>query len=54
MKISNVSIIILAAGASTRMGSPKQLLDYQGENLVNSTIKKAVSSVCDPVILMNR
>ncbi|NET70536.1 MAG: nucleotidyltransferase family protein [Sphaerospermopsis sp. SIO1G2] len=34
------------------MGSPKQLLDYQGENLVNSTIKKAVSSVCDPVILI--
>ncbi|TAE56144.1 MAG: nucleotidyltransferase family protein [Nostocales cyanobacterium] len=47
-----IGIIILAAGASTRMGSPKQLLNYQGENLVNRTIKKAIASVCDPVILV--
>ena len=51
-QVKKVGIIILAAGASTRMSSPKQLLDYQGESLVNSTIKKAVNSVCNPVILV--
>ena len=48
----NVGIIILAAGASTRMGSPKQLLFYQGESLINHTIKNAIASICDPVILV--
>ncbi|WP_353929732.1 nucleotidyltransferase family protein [Okeanomitos corallinicola TIOX110] len=52
MNKSNVGIIILAAGASTRMGSPKQLLYYQGENLVNRTIKNVIASVCNPVILV--
>lgn len=52
MTQSNIGIIILAAGASTRMGSPKQLLSYQGESLVNRTVKNAIASVCHPVILV--
>lgn len=36
-------IVILAAGASTRMGRPKQLLEYQGKNLLNRTIDTALS-----------
>ena len=51
-QLPNVGIIILAAGASTRMGSPKQLLSYQGESLVNKTIKQAIASVCHPVMLV--
>jgi molybdenum cofactor cytidylyltransferase len=51
-QLPKVGIIILAAGASTRMGSPKQLLSYQGESLVNRTVKNAIASVCHPVILV--
>ncbi|MFN6566886.1 nucleotidyltransferase family protein [Dendronalium sp. ChiSLP03b] len=49
---SNVAIIILAAGASTRMGTPKQLLPYQGGSLLHHTIESAIASVCKPVIVV--
>jgi len=49
---SNVAIIILAAGASTRMGKPKQLLPYQGSSLLKHTIESAIASVCKPVIVV--
>ena len=42
--------IILAAGASTRMGSPKALLDYRGETFVERLVR-LFSRVCDPVIV---
>ena len=43
--------IILAAGASSRMGSPKALLDYRGETFVNRLVR-VLSGVCDPVIVV--
>lgn len=43
--------IILAAGASSRMGSPKALLDYQGETFI-SRLVRVLSTVCDPVIVV--
>ncbi|NEO18319.1 MULTISPECIES: nucleotidyltransferase family protein [unclassified Moorena] len=49
---SNIAIIILAAGASTRMGKPKQLLPYQGCSLLRHTIEKAMASVCKPVVVV--
>jgi molybdenum cofactor cytidylyltransferase len=45
----NIPIIILAAGSSSRLGRPKQLLEYQGETLLNRTIRIAnevSSNVC--------
>lgn len=42
--------IILGAGASRRMGSPKALLDYRGETFADRLIR-VLSGVCDPVIL---
>lgn len=45
-------MVILAAGTSTRMGSAKQLLLYQGESLVNRMVNSAIASVCYPVILV--
>ncbi|WP_366944308.1 nucleotidyltransferase family protein [uncultured Aquimarina sp.] len=38
--IKEIAHIILAAGASTRMGSPKQLLPWKEESLIVSEIKK--------------
>ena len=42
--------IILAAGASTRMGSPKALLDYRGETFLDHLIR-VLGSVADPIIV---
>ena len=35
----SIGIIILAAGASTRLGQPKQLLIYQEHSLIFNTLK---------------
>lgn len=45
-------IIILAAGASTRMGAPKQQLIYQGKTLLQRAIQTALNSGCTPVIVV--
>jgi molybdenum cofactor cytidylyltransferase len=38
---SNIAILILAAGGSTRMGSPKQLLKWKQTTLIGHTIATA-------------
>lgn len=45
----NTSIIILAAGNSSRMGKPKQLLDYKGKTLLQIVIDEALKTGCSPV-----
>jgi len=44
-----IAAVILAAGASRRMGSPKALLEYQGQTFLNRLIR-VLGEVCDPVI----
>ena len=39
-----IAILILAAGGSSRMGSPKQLLKWKNSNLLNHTILKAIKT----------
>jgi len=48
----SIGIIILAAGASTRLGQPKQLLSYQGHSLLFNTVEVAVNSGCQPIVLV--
>ena len=43
--------IILAAGASSRMGSPKALLEYRGETFIQRLVR-VLSPVCDRVIVV--
>jgi molybdenum cofactor cytidylyltransferase len=45
-------IIILAAGSSSRLGSPKQNLLYQNETLLQRSIKSALATCCRPVIII--
>lgn len=37
----NVAVMILAAGQSTRLGSPKQLVPFRGKSLLQHTIDEA-------------
>ncbi|MBD2439271.1 NTP transferase domain-containing protein [Nostoc sp. FACHB-110] len=50
--MSSVGLIILAAGASTRMGTPKQLLQYNQQSLIRHVAQIAIASVCQPVIVV--
>lgn len=44
--------VILAAGGSTRLGRPKQLLEYQGETLVRRAARIADEAGCAPVVIV--
>jgi molybdenum cofactor cytidylyltransferase len=52
MNSSTVGLIILAAGASTRMGTPKQLLPYRGRSFVRHIAEVAIASVCQPIAVV--
>ncbi|MEO6730547.1 MAG: nucleotidyltransferase family protein [Ferruginibacter sp.] len=43
-------LIILAAGASSRLGKPKQLLLYKGQTLLEHAIQAAANTEIKPVI----
>ncbi|WP_100612700.1 nucleotidyltransferase family protein [Confluentibacter lentus] len=49
---SNIVIVILAAGASKRMGEPKQLLKWGDTTLINHTINTAVEVNSKEIILV--
>ena len=44
--------IILAAGASTRLGSPKQLVVFEGERLLERIIRIAHEAGCFPLVVV--
>jgi molybdenum cofactor cytidylyltransferase len=46
------AIIVLAAGGSTRLGRPKQLLAYHGRTLLRHSVEQALASACRPVIVV--
>ena len=46
------AIILLAAGASTRLGRPKQLLKFRGKTFLRHSIETALASVGRPVIVV--
>jgi CTP:molybdopterin cytidylyltransferase MocA len=45
-----VAAIILAAGGSSRLGQPKQLLEYRGETLLDRAIRIAQEAGASPVL----
>ncbi|HEX8540005.1 MAG TPA: NTP transferase domain-containing protein, partial [Cystobacter sp.] len=44
-----VTVVVLAAGASSRLGRPKQLVEWRGETLVHRAARLAVESGLGPV-----
>jgi molybdenum cofactor cytidylyltransferase len=50
--VSAIGFLILAAGASTRMGTPKQLLSYRGHSFLRRITDVALASGCQPVIVV--
>ncbi|MVN21897.1 nucleotidyltransferase family protein [Mucilaginibacter arboris] len=49
---TNVAIIILAGGSSSRLGKPKQLLQYQQKTLIKHAVKTALQTTAKPVIVV--
>ncbi len=47
-----VALLLLAAGASTRMGRPKQLLPYHGRTLLRHAAETAAATGCAPLVLV--
>lgn len=47
-----VPLLLLAAGGSTRMGQPKQLLEYRSRPLLRHAVEQALGSVCRPIIVV--
>ena len=43
-------LIILAAGPSVRLGKPKQLLQYNGESLIQRAVRAGEETGCDPIV----
>lgn len=48
----NPAAIVLAAGASRRLGRPKQLLELAGETLVHRAARLCIESGFDPVLVV--
>lgn len=51
--MKQVGLILLAAGGSQRLGSPKQLVaDAEGRSLVRRAAETALASACRPVVVV--
>ncbi len=48
----SIAAVVLAAGASTRLGSPKQLEMLGGETLLERAVRTAREAGCSPVIVV--
>jgi len=51
-RVNHCGIVILAAGQSQRMGSPKQLLTYHDATLLEHAVNTALSTQLQPVVVV--
>ena len=52
MPTPSIAAVVLAAGASRRLGEPKQLLRVNGESLLRHSVRVAIEAGCSPVIVV--
>lgn len=52
MPAPQIAIIILAAGRSSRLGRPKQLMEYRGHTLIHHAVESALNSSLRPIIVV--
>lgn len=50
--IPTIGLIILAAGGSSRMGTPKQLLLHRGRSFLSYIVEAAIASMCHPIVVV--
>jgi molybdenum cofactor cytidylyltransferase len=50
--MNDTGIVILAAGSSTRLGRPKQLLQFQNKSLAEHIIDEAVKAKLYPIVVV--
>ncbi len=49
---SQIAAVILAAGESTRLGQPKQLLQFHGKTLLRRAVDAASQANCQPILVV--
>lgn len=47
-----IGAVVLAAGASTRMGRNKLLLPVEGEAMIHRTVRRVRDAGCDPIVVV--
>lgn len=50
--MTQVGIVLLAAGGSSRMGSPKQLIPFQGKKLIQLVAERLLACRCFPTTVI--
>jgi molybdenum cofactor cytidylyltransferase len=48
----SIAAVVLAAGASTRLGSPKQLVEIEREKLLERAVRIAREAGCTPIVVV--
>lgn len=48
----NVAGLLLAAGGSSRLGRPKQLVGYEGKSLIRRAAEALIDAGCSPVVAL--
>jgi molybdenum cofactor cytidylyltransferase len=47
-----IAAVVLAAGESSRLGRPKQLVEYRGRSLIRGAVEAALGGGCSPVVVV--
>jgi len=50
--VKNIGAAILAAGESSRLGRPKQLIQFRGKSLIRRTVNAANEAGCSPITVV--
>ncbi|MEZ4933341.1 MAG: nucleotidyltransferase family protein [Saprospiraceae bacterium] len=48
----NIAILLLAAGSSSRLGHPKQLVEVSGQPLLQKMVEISLATGCHPVVIV--